>query len=77
MEKTIYKNNAKLIIDFQLNATEVKNGKTTLHFHTDGKFNLTAEQLREVLRATVSGALKGASDALDEKELVEEEENIE
>lgn len=73
MEKTTFKNNAKLIIEFQINATQVENGKTSLNFHTDGKLTLTAEQLREVLRSTVSGALKGAADVFDN----EEKENVE
>lgn len=73
MEKNIKKSNAKVIMDFNLNLTAVRNGQTVRNEHMDGKFSMEIDEVKEFIRASVSSALKGVADSLEEKSDIENE----
>ena len=62
-----FKNDAKVMIDFQINVTKIENGQTVTSNHMDGKFTVEVNQLRQIIRSSVASAVKGVADGLEDE----------
>ena len=58
-------NDAKVVIDFQINVTKIQNGQTTVNNHMDGKFTMEINEVRQFIKTSVASAIQGVADSIE------------